>query len=334
MTIQHNTLQNLSLLSLQRDTIPKKIGPNYERGYAEFIITSFKLLAQYAPEDCLSLDGRVIDFKYKEDVVNKCLKAFFKTISIKEYIEKKEGELVSFCKRIPIDELQNLMNSDEFKQLTVDNKVARLKLFFENNQDLIDQVQELNLSNLGLTRIPEELNLFRNVGWLNLSNNNFAVLPNNFAAELPLLRTLDLGNNYCLELPEGFLERNNQIVFLKLPLLLNYQERYANHPSLIIRKAYLAIKIISKNILHMPQSYREFLLIFMSIIVIMFMTPIMRIKKTDPMESPSELINSSYFKDKITNTNFYYLMFGNIVLYGSELLHRFYLATIIKKRFV
>ncbi len=67
------------------------------------------------------------------------------------------------------------------------------------------RIEELDLSNLGLTAIPEEL-----AAWLpqlrslDLSNNQLTSLPDTFLSNAPQLQSLNLSGNRISSLPPGF----------------------------------------------------------------------------------------------------------------------------------
>jgi hypothetical protein len=76
---------------------------------------------------------------------------------------------------------------------------ARIQAWFEENYTAEDTMESepLDLDNLGLTDLPDAMNLLWNLGHLDVSGNRLQVLPQVFP-ELSTLHTLDLSHNYDL----------------------------------------------------------------------------------------------------------------------------------------
>ena len=78
-----------------------------------------------------------------------------------------------------------------------------IRAWMEANATTLQQVNELDLSNIDLSCVPREIGLLVNLTNLNLSNNQFTTLPESFG-QLANLQYLNLDGNQLTTLPESF----------------------------------------------------------------------------------------------------------------------------------
>jgi hypothetical protein len=86
----------------------------------------------------------------------------------------------------------------------VKKDLKEMKQFLFENAPLLDKIKFLNLSNLGLTSVPRELNYFKKLEKLDLSGNKIGTLNPQLGSFWVNLRHLDLSNNLLTSLPRNF----------------------------------------------------------------------------------------------------------------------------------
>jgi len=79
-------------------------------------------------------------------------------------------------------------------------KAAAIRLWMENNQTVLAQIRDLDLTNLGLTTLPKEIGRFVNLQRLDLASNKLSTLPKEITL-LAKLRRLYLRDNRFSALP-------------------------------------------------------------------------------------------------------------------------------------
>lgn len=126
----------------------------------------------------------------------------------KEKITRAAHDLIRFCRYLPggsayIDALQDL---------PAETKAERIRFWMVTNTEL-QELRSLNLSGLGLRRLPDEICLLKNLISLSLNTNLLTELPESIG-QLKKLRYLMLINNNLTSLPESIGELSDLRILL------------------------------------------------------------------------------------------------------------------------
>jgi len=128
---------------------------------------------------------------------------------LKKYLPKEMiQEIIKFCNCILLSYkplyvfLSNLILLGRRMSKYKDDPIYTCALEYQNAGDVkyFDQIEYLNTCYLKLKNIPDEINLLRNLTYLDLSNNNLADLPKTLS-HMMMLRTLYLENNKFQKIP-------------------------------------------------------------------------------------------------------------------------------------
>lgn len=95
----------------------------------------------------------------------------------------------SFLEKLPIEPLQ---------------KAARIRILLKENQEKLQKIEDLNLKGLGLTVVPEELNLFTGLKKVDFSDNWLAALPASLGENWTSLQEVCLDYNPVSVVRAGF----------------------------------------------------------------------------------------------------------------------------------
>lgn len=101
-------------------------------------------------------------------------------------------------------QLAQIFPASSFNELKIAQKATQLRSLLKANKEKLETVNEINLSNKGLSQIPEELNLFANVTSVQLAMNSIREISSNFGSNWRELKVLHLNDNKIEVLPENF----------------------------------------------------------------------------------------------------------------------------------
>ncbi|CUI18167.1 hypothetical protein PNK_p0113 (plasmid) [Candidatus Protochlamydia naegleriophila] len=101
------------------------------------------------------------------------------------------------------DSLIKPQNSAEEKG-SVHQQANHIREILKQNPAALKTITEIDLSQTGMTVVPEELNLLTEVTSVSLDNNNIHMLPTNFGSAWAKLTSLHLGFNRIERLPANF----------------------------------------------------------------------------------------------------------------------------------
>ncbi len=110
--------------------------------------------------------------------------------------EQEASNLNTFASRIP--EMKPFLESVE--QLPSSEKAQAIRIWMEENQDVLESITQLNLMSSGLNALPKEIQYFTKLQHLNLQNNQIKVIPTEIC-RLHQLQKLNLFNNKIITLP-------------------------------------------------------------------------------------------------------------------------------------
>lgn len=131
-------------------------------------------------------------------------------------IKREESDLINFCLYLPGG--YKLLNSLEHLPSAL--KAKEIRRWMAQEPEL-QELRSLNLSGLGLRRLPEEIGLLKGLITLSLNTNLLTRLPESIG-KLTKLRYLMLANNHLKNLPISLCELKD----LRLLLLNRNQFRF------------------------------------------------------------------------------------------------------------
>ncbi|MBI5346296.1 MAG: hypothetical protein HZB76_04065 [Chlamydiae bacterium] len=137
-------------------------------------------------------------------------------------------------------ELTLILNNADLK---LNDKAAAIRAWLNNHLAIIQQINRLSLRNLGLTIVPEELNLFSGITWLDLGGNQLSKLAPNFLINADHLENLYLDRNHLTELHPNFLINANHL----RELLLTGNQLRDLPPNFLINAHHLVMLSLSDN---------------------------------------------------------------------------------------
>ena len=123
------------------------------------------------------------------------------TLPIHGYVkllrEERAINLIHVYERIPLEK-------PDFADLQVQAKALAIQTFFKENRQKIELIENLDLSNIHITVVPEELELFTGLKEIFLQANYINYLPSSFGKTWEKLEKCDLSINQSLVLPKNF----------------------------------------------------------------------------------------------------------------------------------
>jgi hypothetical protein len=164
--------------------------------------TLMQKLFKYQAQEYNKLNLKLDDFK---------LDSAYELESFKDRREKildyKLYELETVLKSFPEGQtyLQILVNPDV--QIDKKSKISLMKIFLDTNQEAINMVELVDLSEVELKCVPEDLKKFKNLKILKLSYNDITKLPS-WIGDLKNLESIDLSFNKLESLPEELSDLN------------------------------------------------------------------------------------------------------------------------------
>lgn len=131
--------------------------------------------------------------------------------SIFTYIRAfKEEEAIALCRLFGglFPQIKGLLDIDQsfIEKLPSEplQRAACIRTLLQENQEKLKQVEDLNLKGLGLTLVPEELNLFTGLKKVDLTDNWLAALPASLGKSWTSLQELSLDHNPVSVVRRGF----------------------------------------------------------------------------------------------------------------------------------
>lgn len=161
--------------------------------------------------------------------------------------EENALNLVSIFEKIPLEKKPSLTHLNLLK------RAEKIGLFLKKNQDSISSIEELDLKNLGLTEVPEELQLFIGLKKIDLSFNLVRELPSHFGKEWKHLKVFSCKNNKLTSLPKDF--GNCWSELITLDLNFNQLEKLPDDFG-IAWKNLEELNIDSNQLKTLPESYK------------------------------------------------------------------------------
>lgn len=102
------------------------------------------------------------------------------------------------------------------EKVSVQQQANYIREILKQNESALKTITEIDLSRIGMTVVPEELNLLTELTSVSLANNNIYMLPTNFGSTWVKLTSLQLGFNRIEQLPEKFGQKWTELKSLSL----------------------------------------------------------------------------------------------------------------------
>ncbi|CUI17618.1 hypothetical protein PNK_2014 [Candidatus Protochlamydia naegleriophila] len=94
--------------------------------------------------------------------------------------------------------------NEDGEQEGIRQQASRIREILKQNQAVLQTITKIDLARLGMTAVPEELNLLTEVVSVSLAMNNIHTIPTNFGSTWTKLNSLNLGFNQIEHLPVEF----------------------------------------------------------------------------------------------------------------------------------